>query len=323
MQLSVIICTHNPRADFLRRTLEALKEQTLPGEQWEFLLIDNASKDPLAEIWDLSLLPNARHVREEALGLTRARLRGIREAAGDVIVFVDDDNVLCRSYLASCLEIMRLHPWLGCIGAGRLEPEFEEAPASELESYCRYLALRTVQGNLWSNTPGDNSTPWGAGLSVRRAIAEAYVRKVTECPFRMRLGRKGKNLIAGEDDEFSWVACESGLGKGIFPILEIRHLIDRKRVQVEYLERLIEGHGYSVEWMKYIHGQAGGEGQQVTSGAFAWLRGLEGWFRGAVGRLFRDAQGQRRYCAVVRMQKARVRGRVRAERDISEGMLDN
>jgi hypothetical protein len=48
----------------LRRVLDALKAQTLPKEQWELLLIDNASKEPLAESWDLSWHPHARHIRE-------------------------------------------------------------------------------------------------------------------------------------------------------------------------------------------------------------------------------------------------------------------
>ena len=44
---SVIVCTHNPRLIYLRRVLEALRSQTLPLEQWELLLIDNASSELL------------------------------------------------------------------------------------------------------------------------------------------------------------------------------------------------------------------------------------------------------------------------------------
>ena len=39
LKLSVIICTHNPRSDYLRRVLKALSEQTLLKERWEMLLI--------------------------------------------------------------------------------------------------------------------------------------------------------------------------------------------------------------------------------------------------------------------------------------------
>ena len=91
---SVILCSHNPRPDYLRRVLDALDAQTLSKENWELLLIDNASKARLADSWGLSWHPRARHIREDELGLMSARLRGIRESCGDLLVFVDDDNVL-------------------------------------------------------------------------------------------------------------------------------------------------------------------------------------------------------------------------------------
>src|SRR5277367_5769846 len=98
-EISVIVCTHNPRADYLRRTLDALREQNFPLNKWELLLIDNASEKPLAEVYDLSWHPQGRHVRELELGLTAARVRGIRESNGGLLVFVDDDNVLAPDYL--------------------------------------------------------------------------------------------------------------------------------------------------------------------------------------------------------------------------------
>ena len=74
--ISVIICTHNPRPDYLRRVLDALKAQTLPKERWELLLIDNASNEPLSGEWDLSWHPHARHIREIQFinGLTAGQL---------------------------------------------------------------------------------------------------------------------------------------------------------------------------------------------------------------------------------------------------------
>ena len=94
MQLSVIICCHNPRSDYLERVLEALQAQTLSTNNWELLVVDNASENPVSASHNISWHPNARHVREENLGLTRARLRGIAESKADLLVFVDDDNVL-------------------------------------------------------------------------------------------------------------------------------------------------------------------------------------------------------------------------------------
>ena len=103
--LSVIICTHNPRCDYLRRCIEALREQRLPYNQWELVVVDNRSDAPLADRLDLSWHPDFHNVREETLGLTAARLRGIRETTGDLLVFVDDDNVLDVDFLEIALRI--------------------------------------------------------------------------------------------------------------------------------------------------------------------------------------------------------------------------
>jgi glycosyltransferase involved in cell wall biosynthesis len=254
MHLSVIICTHNPREDYLRRTLEALRQQTLPKDQWELLLIDNASKEALAGRWNLSWHSFARHIREEELGLTPARLRGIQESAGDLLVFVDDDNLLDEQFLETALAIAGQMPNLGCFGAGVLEPEFEEAPSSELAPFTEMLALRVLEKAIWSNIPDDAWVPWGAGLVVTRRVAEAYRVAFLASKSRCLLGRRGSELNSGEDDEFTWIACSQGMGKGIFPELKLVHLIDRRRVQHDYLIRIAEGHSYSRTLLDWGHG---------------------------------------------------------------------
>ena len=68
--------------------------------------MDNRSDEPLADRIDLSWHPDAHIVREDTLGLTPARLRGIRESKGDLLVFVDDDNVLDVDFLEVALRTM-------------------------------------------------------------------------------------------------------------------------------------------------------------------------------------------------------------------------
>jgi glycosyltransferase involved in cell wall biosynthesis len=256
MILSVIICTHNPRPDFLQRVLDALKAQTLPKEQWELLLIDNTSKEPLAGSWDLSWHPNARHIREEELGLTPTRLRGIREANSDLLIFLDDDNIPQRNYLEVAGRIADEHPNLGCYGAGVLKPEFEMAPAPEYLPYTSYLALRSIPRSTWGNLLPEIPMPWGAGLVVRRTVAEYYENRAKLCPIRSGLDRKGQSLMSGGDDEFSYAAVDLNLGVGVFTELEITHLIDKRRVTGEYLQKMLLGNGRSSAILAYLHGKS-------------------------------------------------------------------
>jgi glycosyltransferase involved in cell wall biosynthesis len=250
VQISVIICTHNPRAEYLRRVLDALKAQTLPKDQWELLLIDNASKEPLAAKFDLTWHPQGRHVREEELGLTPARLRGIKEARGADLVFVDDDNVLASDFLATSSRISKDFPFLGAWG-GHVEGEFESPVPEWLKPYLHHLAVREVTRDYWSNYYSDNrSMPFGAGLCVRKTVAVAYMQALRSRPASKKLGRTGGALLSGEDVDMALTAHDLGLGTGLFAALRAIHLIPEGRMTVDYISRLLEGTVYSTHLLR-------------------------------------------------------------------------
>jgi glycosyltransferase involved in cell wall biosynthesis len=246
MQVSVIICTHNPRRDYLERTLAGLRGQSLSTSQWELLLVDNASRELVSGNYDLSWHPQARHVREEETGLTVARIRGIREARGELLIFVDDDNVLSPDYVAQAQRLASQRSELGCFGAGLLEPEFEVEPPSELRSRLQLLALRNVAEEMVGRDPRQaHGIPWGAGLCVRRAVGEEFIRLIQQLRATVVLGRRGNQLFSGEDDLFSWGSVRLGLAFGVFPGLRLRHLISRGRLTREYFRRLVHDHAFS------------------------------------------------------------------------------
>ncbi|MGD0812829.1 MAG: glycosyltransferase [Verrucomicrobiota bacterium] len=244
-ETSVIICAHNPRPDFLGRVLEALKGQTLPLDQWEFLLIDNASREPLASAWNLSWHPRARHIREDELGLTPSRLRGIRESSGEVLVFVDDDNVLRNDFLAHTVEISGNFPFLGAWG-GQVDGEFEQPVPDWLRPRLHLLAVRNVDRDYWANYYSDNrSMPFGAGLCVRKQVAAAYASALKTRPESRGLGRKGASLVSAEDIDIGLTAYDCGFGTGLFARLRLTHLIPKGRMTAAYVCRLMEGIEYS------------------------------------------------------------------------------
>jgi glycosyltransferase involved in cell wall biosynthesis len=233
--------------------LAALRGQTLPAEQWEFLLVDNASEHPLAEIWDISWHSRGRHIRESELGLTAARLRGIRESSGDLLVFVDDDNLLAPDFLVQATAISARHPIVGAFGAGLLEPEFEVQPLAKLRSYLPRLALRSTQLALWSNNVKDfQSTPWGAGLCVTRRVANSYRKFVEDLGINGVLDRRGKRLFSDGDTVFSRVAARAGLAFGVFPELRITHLISAHRLRQHYFVQLIHDSTLSSSVLDYV-----------------------------------------------------------------------
>jgi GT2 family glycosyltransferase len=252
-RISVIVCSLNPRPQYFRRVLQSLREQTLPPEDWELLVVDNGSDQPLSDSWDLSWHPRHGHIRETKPGLTPARLRGIKEATGDLLVFVDDDNVLAPDYLARAMELARAYPHLSVLGAGVLEPEFERQPKAQVRPFCALLGIRTTARALWTNNPKDSACiPWGAGLCVMRRTATAYVQLLGRLHISHLLDRRGSRLYCGGDDLFSWVSARAGWGFGVFPSLHITHLVRADRVSEQYLLRLIHDHAYSHGILRYI-----------------------------------------------------------------------
>lgn len=233
--VSVILCTHNPRQDYLIRTLEALRAQALPAAQWQLLVVDNLSDEPLAKSLDLSWHPDARMVREETPGLTAARLRGIRESQGELLVFVDDDNVLASDYLATSVKLFATRTDLGA-ASGCLLPEYETPPPAWFDAKCEsWIAVRRLEKSFWSNFLDSRSEPAGAGLCLRSSIAEIYARETAKNPAQMLLGRRGQSLLSGEDVVIAKTALRAGYTIGQFVELKLTHLIPSRRVQPEYL----------------------------------------------------------------------------------------
>jgi glycosyltransferase involved in cell wall biosynthesis len=245
-KLSVIICTHNPRRDYLDRVLSALKVQTLECSEWELLIIDNASNVQVAEYLDISWHPAGRIVREEELGVGPARLRGVAEAQSRLVVFVDDDNVLEPDYLEKADAISDQYPFLGAWGAGKIVGEFETAPPSWLSPYRSHLALRTTSIDRWTNNVDDwPATPIGAGLCIRHNVAKRWREDANADPDRRQFGQKGAQLLRGEDIDIALSPRQFNLGWGVFTSLKITHLMPSNRMQLEYLCRLIEGSSLS------------------------------------------------------------------------------
>jgi len=276
LRASVILCSHNPRADYLRRTLESLERQTLDKGRWELLLIDNGSRSPISTDHDLTWHPLGRHVREDQLGLTPARIRGIRDSRGPLLVFVDDDNVLDPGYLAAAVDIA--DKWF-CLGAwgGNIDGEFETEPAPEIRPYLKWIAVIPItRTHFTSEYSAPCPLPVGAGMCIRRTVAENWARNVSTSSTRLDLGRKGDSLASCEDLDLRNEAISSGLGLGMFPALSLTHLIPSRRVQPDYLVRLYEESRLSLMKMTTA---TGGVADPVPLGRVATLRFYLGQLR--------------------------------------------
>jgi glycosyltransferase involved in cell wall biosynthesis len=249
--LSVIISTYNPNIQTINKTLNGLKEQTLNPDLWELLIIDNNSSNGFDTKVDLGFFTNSKIVKEPRQGLTYARLKGFKEAKGEVIIMVDDDNVLQSDYLETVLNIFKDHPQIGSAG-GKSIPDFECEEPIWLPEFYGNLALRDLGDHViitkWENTY-PNTAPIGAGMAIRRAALQAYIDAMTTDK-SIITDRTGTSLTSGGDNEINIQILKSGWELGYFPELVLRHIIPKERVQVQYLARLLRDTNRS--WVRLL-----------------------------------------------------------------------
>jgi glycosyltransferase involved in cell wall biosynthesis len=106
MLVSVIIPTFN-NADYLVQAIESVLAQTY--QNFEIIVVDDASTDNTEQV----LQPYAEricYVRQDQCGPSVARNRGILQAHGELIAFLDADDLWRPAKLARQVEYLDCHP---------------------------------------------------------------------------------------------------------------------------------------------------------------------------------------------------------------------
>jgi polysaccharide pyruvyl transferase WcaK-like protein/GT2 family glycosyltransferase len=166
--MTVVICTHN-RVESLRRSLRSFAEQS--HDDYEILIVDNAPDtddvEKLVQEWE-SPVP-MRRVVEPQIGLSRARNRGVAEARGELIAFVDDDEVADATWLAELAAGFAAVDHVGCV-TGMILPASLETPAQAwFEEYGGHSKGRGFQQQVFDTReyrtqhPLYPLPPFGAG----------------------------------------------------------------------------------------------------------------------------------------------------------------
>ncbi len=164
--VSIIIPTRN-RAPVLARCLEALGRQSFPAERFEVIVVDDGSADATPATLERAaagLRVPLRAFRQAASrGANAARNRGVKEARGKLVVFMDDDTIAPEGWLEALVADFQAaaHP----VGTGPVllctEGRLPGRHRSEIASY-----LTEVIGP--ETGPGGIVVPVSANMIARR-----------------------------------------------------------------------------------------------------------------------------------------------------------
>ena len=233
--LTVIICTYN-RAKYIGPLLESIAANDLAKEEYEILLVDNNCTDNTREVCETFAETHKdvtfRYVVESEQGLSAARNKGIHEAKGDVIVYIDDDALVDSWYLRTVAEYMSAHKEIDAIG-GPIIPLYEETEEPKWmtrytkELLCGYLYF----GEAIRPFPGERYP--GGGNAAYRSEVFSQVGL-----FNTALGRKGNSLMGAEEKDIFDKMKVCGMRFMYLPKMILHHIIPQKKLESDYFNRL-------------------------------------------------------------------------------------
>lgn len=172
--LSAVVCTRD-RAELLAGMLESLCRQTLDRDAFEVVLVDDGSQDATREVAEAyaTRLP-LRHAFQPSAGLAAARNNGVFMANGEVLLFLDDDDVADPGLLEAHLERHRRlpAPEIAVLGHTRLTPELAADPLMHFVTQvgCFLFSYPEIKdGDLL-----DFRYFWGGRSSCKRSMLLAH-----------------------------------------------------------------------------------------------------------------------------------------------------
>jgi len=238
MLVSVIVPTRN-RAAALAGALASLARQEAGSGPYEVIVVDNGSTDATRRVAEdaRTALPGLHYAYEARPGLHRGRHRGMREAKGDLLAFIDDDVEVSPGWIASLREALR-DDSVAMVG-GNILPAFVDTPPPWLlrlwrRPYGDGHAIPSLSVLAWRGEARDidPALVWGCNLSVRRSVLEAA---------------RGFHPDAMPDDlikfrgdgemQLGRFVVASGARCLFHPGASVRHLVPLQRMTFDYFRR--------------------------------------------------------------------------------------
>jgi glucosyl-dolichyl phosphate glucuronosyltransferase len=261
MKATVVICTLNRKQE-LSRALDSLAVQSLHRQDFEVMVVDNGSADGTPAFVRARAVDfhNLRVVVESNLGLSAARNRGMQEAKGPIVAFMDDDAEAMPAWLEAHLSVYEADQSVVGVGGpielvwpdGRPKwlPQGLDSPFSGLDLGDRKRALLYPEA------------PYGTNMSVSSTAAKEVGG------FDLRLGRQGKKLLSYEEHDY-FLRLQR-IGTIMYePSARLLHHVSRDRISRQWLLRRSCANGMSEMIWKYIQSPPTTRGDSIGVAAEA------------------------------------------------------
>ena len=240
-RFSVVICTYN-RAQYLQQTLQSVVEQDFPSEKFEIVVVDNNSPDRTEAVAfsfrDQYKNLTLRYFKELQQGISYGRNRGVSEAFGEYIVFLDDDETVEPVFLKNLDDFYSEYKEAS-LTAGPVIPVFETTPPDWLSTFTMRLITGAYDKGKEIKVVGPKDYPGTGHATFKKELFVKYGG------FNTDLGRKGSSLLGAEDKDFFFRLIQNGVKCYYVPGAAIYHHIPASKLTEDFFDRLTYSIGVS------------------------------------------------------------------------------
>lgn len=264
--LTAIICTYN-RARYIGPLLESIAANDMPKNEYEILLVDNNCTDNTREVCDAFAAAHPdiqfRYTTELEQGLSAAKNRGIKEANGDIIVYIDDDALVDPHYLRTYAEWFAAHPETMACG-GPILPLYETAEPDWMTPYTKALLTAWMDYGTRVREYPHGRYPGGGNAAYRKEVFDQVGL------FNTALGRKGRNLMGSEEKDIFDKMHTLKMQILYLPQPVLHHCIPQAKLEKPYFDRLTLQIGIS-ERQRTLAIGTGKYFRRLCSECFKWV----------------------------------------------------
>ena len=232
--ISIIICTYN-REKYIRPLLESIAKNDYPTTDYEIVLVDNNCTDNTHGVCEQFAAAHKEvafcYVIEPEQGLSAARNKGIKEAKGDIIIYVDDDALVDSDYIRQYAEHFATYPETMAAG-GPIEPLYETKEPSWMSPYTKALLTAWMNYGTQVREYPNGRYPGGGNAAYRKEVFEKVGL------FNTELGRKGNLLLASEEKDIFDKMKALGMKVLYLPTPVLHHCIPQTKLEEDYFNRL-------------------------------------------------------------------------------------
>lgn len=166
MKISVIVPVYNAEK-YLKKCISSVMQQS--HKNWELILVDDGSADDSPSMVDMAAYEDSRiiAIHQSNTGPGEARNRGIIEATGDYVVFIDSDDYINEDYFKLLVPKAQNNDVV-YIDVNQVSPEGKLLTQEAMSTFKEWSKDQLLRSQL------TGKIPWGG---VRKAVRLSVLKE--------------------------------------------------------------------------------------------------------------------------------------------------